>query len=147
MAVSVRHKTYDLATDPARGRVRARVVALLGLGLILFNVGAATLLGATAQANSSLLDGLAGDRIVLCVSVGAVAGDGQGNSAPQGHGDGPMCPFCLPLMQANVLPPDNAILDVAPVREPSAFIPRQERACIVPARWAGAFSPRAPPPT
>ena len=49
MAVSVRHKTYDLATDPARGRVRARVVALLGLGLILFNVGAATLLGATAR--------------------------------------------------------------------------------------------------
>ena len=50
-------------------------------------------------------------------------------------------------MQANVLPPDEATLDVAPVREPTLFIPQQESVRPIPARLAGAFSPRAPPLT
>jgi len=146
MAVSGRHKTYDISTDPHRGRVRVRGAALVGMWAILFNLVAAALLGANAQANSPMFAGLGGDRIIVCTGLGAIVLDRRGNPAPQEDGGGaPMCPFCLPLMQANVLPPDEATYNLALVREASLFIPRQETVRPIPARLAGAFSPRAPP--
>ncbi|MGD0639921.1 MAG: DUF2946 domain-containing protein [Roseiarcus sp.] len=146
MAVSGRHKTYVISTDPLRGRIRLRIIALVGLWAILFNVVAATLLGAAAQANSPMFAGLDGDRIVVCTGLGTIVLDSHGNPVRQQDGGGaPMCPFCLPLMQANVLPPDEATYNLALVREASLFIPRQETVRPIPARLAGAFSPRAPP--
>ncbi|MGO4871293.1 MAG: DUF2946 family protein [Roseiarcus sp.] len=146
MAVSGRHKTYDISTDPNRGRVRLRIIALVGLWAILFNLVAATLLGATAQANAPMFGDLTGDRIVVCTGLGMIVLDQHGNPVNQQDGGSqPLCPFCLPLMQANVLAPDDATLDIAPVREPSVFTPRQETLRPIPARLAGAFSPRAPP--
>jgi len=146
MAASGRDKTYDASTDANRGRARRRIVALVGLWAILFNVVAATLLGATARANSPMFAGLDGDRIPVCAGLGAMVVDSRGD--PVGRQDGvgqSMCPFCLPLMQANVLPPDEARLDIAPVREPTLVVPRQETVRPVLARLDGAFSPRAPP--
>ena len=145
MAASGRHKTYDISTDPHRGQVRLRIIALVGLSAILFNVVAATLVGAAAHANAPMFAGL-GDRIVVCTGLGAIVLDSHGNPVRREDGGGqPMCPFCLPLMQANVLPPDEATYNLAPVREASLFIPRQETVRPIPARLAGAFSPRAPP--
>jgi hypothetical protein len=146
MAASGRDKTYDASTDANRGRVRRRIGALVGLWAILFNVVAATLLGATAQANSPMFAGLDGDRIAVCAGLGAIVVDSRGDPIRQQDGVGqPMCPFCLPLMQANVLPPGDAALDVAPVREPTQVVPRQQTVRPVLARLDGVFSPRAPP--
>ena len=145
MAAAGRNKTYDISAGPDRGRRGTRVAAFLGVWAIVLNVVAATALGATAKANSPMFGGLDGDRIVVCTGLGAIVVDSHGNPVRQEDGGQPTCPFCLPLMQGGVLPPDEATLAVAPIREPTLAMPRQETVRAVPARLPGAFSPRAPP--
>jgi hypothetical protein len=136
---------YDTSTDPSRGRMRRRVVSMLGLLVILFNLVAGTLVASTSQsAAAPFLDEVFGDRIVVCTGSGMIVLDAQGNPVHDGAVD-PMCVFCLPLMQGSAdAPALVALVDVPETIDPIIRVPE---ATAVPLRTpvVSSSSPRGPP--
>lgn len=146
MSGSASRSAYDTSTDPSRGRTRRRVVSVLGLLVVLFDLVAGIVLASTEQsAAAPFLDEIFGDRIVICTGAGMIVLDAQGLPV---HDDGavqPMCAFCLPLMQGGAdAPTVVAFLDAPPVVEPIARVretpPASKHAPVV-----SSSSPRGPP--
>jgi len=131
---------YDLSIDRARGRVRRRVMSALGGLLVLFNILAAGMAGAAAQADTLP----PGDRIVVCTGDGMVVLDPSGKPAQNQSAGKIACPFCLPLMQGHARAPDPVVA-LAPDR--SALVPTRDHQVLRPqgARHFCAARPRAPP--
>ncbi|MCI4678734.1 DUF2946 family protein [Rhodoblastus acidophilus] len=146
--MSRRARTYDLAIDRARGRVRCDVAAVASALVVLFNILAAGLLGAEAQAaGSPLLTDLSGDGVVICTGAGMIVVDRNGKPIddPSGAPHRTLCPFCLPLMQGHAKAPDPVAAAPAPVsRQVAASRPRfNARPAAL--QYASAAQPRAPP--
>lgn len=145
--MSRRKQIYDLEIDHARNGAHRGLVATIGALVVLFNVLAATVLGASAQAGSPLLAGSADDGIVICTGAGMIVVDHDGKPI-QGKG-GPahkaLCPFCLPLMQGHAKAPDPVA--IAPERAFLRTIPVRSHQVARPAStlYACAALPRAPP--
>ncbi len=145
MTGSARQSVYDTSTDPSRGRMRRRVVSVLGLLVVLFNLVAGTLIASSSSsAAAPFVDEIFGDRIVVCTGAGMIVFDAQGNPVDDGSVD-PMCVFCLPLMQGTAdAPVLVALLDLPQVVEPVARVsevaPAPRRAPVV-----SSSSPRGPP--
>jgi hypothetical protein len=144
---SRRTKAYDLAIDRARGRARREIAAFLGGLLILFNVLAAGVVGASARGASPMLGDISSDRIVICTGAGMIVVDHSGKPVEdKGGGSGKtLCPFCLPLMQGHANAPDPGATAPAPVHSVVVLsradqIARPEAKCL-----SSAAQPRAPP--
>jgi hypothetical protein len=144
---SRRTKAYDLTIDRARGRARREIVAVLGGLLILFNVLAAGVLGASAHAASPMLGDQFSDKVVICTGAGMIVVDHSGKPAEDKGGDSgkTLCPFCLPLMQGHATAPDPGATAPAPVHSVVVLsradqIARPEAKCL-----SSAAQPRAPP--
>ncbi len=139
--VSRRTKAYDLAIDRARGRARREIVAFLGGLLILFNVLAVGVLGASAHGASPM----SGD-IVICTGDGMIVVDHSGKPAEdKGCAGKTLCPFCLPLMQGNARAPDPAGTAQAPVSRIVVASRVDQIARPEAKSLACAAQPRAPP--
>ncbi|MGO8738933.1 DUF2946 domain-containing protein [Rhodoblastus sp.] len=144
----VARSNYDLAIDRSRGRARREIVAALGALVVLFNILAAGLLGASAQAaGSPLLGDPSGDGIVICTGAGMIVVDHNGKPIEDKNGavHSALCPFCLPLMQGHAKAPDLAGLALAPVALRIAPSRDTESAFSFAARLFPGARPRAPP--
>jgi hypothetical protein len=135
------NRRYDLSLDPARGRRRRAFGGVVGLWVVLFNILAATLLGAAAKADASA--GLEGGKIVVCTGLGMVTLDGDGK--PIDPGATPLCPFCLPMMQGQLDVPVAAAAPAAPVTGAVIVSSVWEQVPSAPARAVRAAPARAPP--
>lgn len=146
MGATRRSKTYDLAADRALGRSRREFAAWIGGLLILFNVLAAGLVGASAHVAPALSDAVSGDRIVICGGDGMIVVDRSGRPVEDQRGAGTMlCPFCLPLMQGHAKAPDPVAVAPAPADRAAAMTPVRATAPPAPAPRVCASRPRAPP--
>lgn len=147
MDMSRRAKVYDLAIDRARGRARRGIVAMIGGLLVLFNILAAGMLGASAHAASPMLGDLASDRVVICTGEGMIVVDHSGKPVDdKGGSTGKvLCPFCLPLMQGHAKAPDLADAAPAPVSLTVVLTRFHQVERPATASLACAARPRAPP--
>ena len=136
-------RRYDLDLDEARWRQRRGAVAFVGAWIVLFNLFAAFLVGATAKANAA---DLGGDRIVVCTGGGMVALDRDGQPIDPGGDQGqPLCPFCLPTLQGHLLAPALAAALPAPMARMRVAAKPCLRVPPPPARAVRAAPSRAPP--
>ncbi len=141
-------RTYDLAIDRSRGRARRGIVVAIGALVVFFNILAAGLLGASAQAAASrLLGDSAGDGIVICTGAEMILVDHNGKPIEDKNGaaHSALCPFCLPLMQGHAKAPELAGLALAPVARRIAPSRESESASSFAARLFSSARPRAPP--
>jgi hypothetical protein len=135
------NRRYDLSLDPARGRRRRGFAAVSGLWIVLFNILAATLLGAAAKADAS---GLEGGKIVVCTGFGMVTLDRDGKPTDPGAPRA-ICPFCLPMMQGQLDVPVAGTTPAAPIAGAVIVTSVRERIPPAPARAVRAAPARAPP--
>jgi hypothetical protein len=144
--MSRRTKIFDLSVDRALGRSRRGIAAWLGGLLILLNVLAAGVGGASAHSASSIADGLSGDRIVICAGDGMVVVDRSGRPVEDRRsGEKVLCAFCLPLMQGHAKAPDPIVGAPAPAERTVVVTRRHQVARPAPAALVCASRPRAPP--
>lgn len=140
MHAGIRHRPYDTASDPSRGRARRGIVSWLGLFLLLFNLVAGSIL--PAQAAPLATDD---DHIVICTAGGMAVIDRNGTPVPPDHvGQNGFCGACLPFVHGAVLTPAAALLP-RPVVQP---LPRALPAVAEPAlvgHDVRLANPRAPP--
>lgn len=144
--MSLRRKRYDLAIDNAAHHARRKVVAFVGILIVLFNIVGGFGKGLAGDNTSPTLADLTGDFIVICTGAGMIVVDRDGKPVdPGSHGIPEICPFCLPLAHGAVAAPAAPVLS-SPILTGSVDISMPEGAafpkCV---RLANAHSPRGPP--
>lgn len=147
MTSTLRQRRSISRTACAIGRWRRRVVSLLGLFILAFNVvSAAAMPAPDGTSLPPFAQALADNHIVVCTALGMVVIDQNGNVV-DGDGDGgsALCVFCLPLMHAGAKLPSA---QPEAIRQSPVGVAKSQLATTPPAqpcRLAGEASPRAPP--
>jgi hypothetical protein len=144
--LSLRRTSYDLAIDNAAHHARRKVVAFLGILIVLFNIVGGFSKGLAGDNSSPALTDLTGDLIVICTGAGMIVVDRDGKPVDPGSGGLPeICPFCLPLAHGAVAAPAAPVLSM-PILTGSVDVSMPKEAaspkCV---RLANAHSPRGPP--